>query len=40
MIEAILLTLQIMLWLGIAFGILAIVNIVTNTLINIWSGEF
>lgn len=39
MVEAILKTLQIMGWLGIALGILAIVNIVTGTLINIWSGK-
>ena len=26
-------------WLGIALAILAIVNIVTGTLINIWSGK-
>ena len=38
MVEAILKTLQIMGWLGIALAILAIVNIVTGTLINIWSG--
>ena len=39
MVEAILKTLQIMGWLGIALAILAIVNIVTGTLINIWSGK-
>ena len=39
MVEAILKTLQIMGWLGIALGILAIVNIVTGTLTNIWSGK-
>ena len=26
-------------WLGIALAILAIVNIVTGTLINVWSGK-
>ena len=39
MVEAILKTLEIMGWLGIALGILAIVNIVTGTLTNIWSGK-
>lgn len=39
MVEAILKTLQIMGWLGIALTILAIVNIVTGTLTNIWSGK-
>lgn len=39
MVEAILKTLQIMGWLGIALGILAIVNIVAGTLTNIWSGK-
>ena len=39
MVEAILKTLQIMGWLGITLVILAIVNIVTGTLINIWSGK-
>ena len=39
MVEAILKTLQRMGWLGIALGIRAIVNIVTGTLINIWSGK-
>ena len=39
MVEAILKTLQIMGWLGIALAILAIVNIVAGTLINIWSGK-
>ena len=39
MVEAILKTFQIMGWLGIALAILAIVNIVTGTLINIWSGK-
>ena len=40
MIEAILATLQIMGWLGIAFVILSIVNIITGTLTNIWlNGE-
>ena len=39
MVEAILKTLQIMGWLGIALAILAIVNIVTGTLINVWSGK-
>lgn len=39
MIEAILNTLRIMGWLGIALAILAIVNISTGTLTNIWSGK-
>lgn len=39
MVEAILKTLQIMGWLGIVLIILATVNIVTGTLINIWSGK-
>lgn len=39
MIEAILKTLDIMGWLGVILGILAIVNIVTGTLINTWSGK-
>ena len=39
MVEAILKTLQIMGWLGITLIILATVNIVTGTLINIWSGK-
>ena len=39
MVEAIIKTLQIMGWLGIALCILAIVNIVTGTLTNIWSGK-
>lgn len=39
MLEAILNTLMIMGWLGIALGILAIVNIITGTLTNIWSGQ-
>lgn len=39
MIEAILNTLNIMGWLGIALAILAFVNIVTGTLVNIWSGN-
>ena len=39
MVEAILKTLHIMGWLGITLGILAIVNIVTGTLTNIWSGK-
>ena len=37
MLQAIIQTLQIMGWLGIALGILSIVNILTGTLINIWS---
>lgn len=36
MIEAILSTLHIMGWLGIILGILAVVNIVTGTLVNVW----
>lgn len=39
MLEAIILTLKIMGWLGIILGILVCVNIVTNTIVNIWSGE-
>ncbi len=39
MIEAILNTLKIMGWLGIALAVLAIVNITTGTLTNIWSGK-
>ena len=39
MIEAILNTLTIMGWLGITLGILAIVNIITGTLINIWENN-
>jgi len=37
--EAILNTLIIMGWLGITLGILAIVNIVTGTLVNIWKNN-
>lgn len=39
MLEAIMLTLKIMGWLGIVLGILVGVNIVTGTIINIWSGK-
>lgn len=39
MIEAILKTLEIMGWLGIILMILAVTNIVTSTLSNVWSGE-
>lgn len=39
MIEAILNTLEIMGWLGIALGVLALVNITTGTLSNIWSNK-
>lgn len=39
MIEAILTTLEIMFWLGLALGILAIVNIATGTIVNIWSKQ-
>ena len=39
MVEAILSTLTIMGWLGITLGILAIVNITTGTLINIWENN-
>lgn len=39
MIEAILSTLTIMGWLGIVLGILAIVNIITKTLVNIWKNN-
>jgi len=37
--EAILNTLTIMGWLGIVLGILAIVNITTQTLVNIWNNK-
>lgn len=37
--EAIMETLRIMSWLGIALGILAVVNISTGTLTNVWSGK-
>lgn len=37
--DAILNTLIIMGWLGITLGILAIVNIVTGTLVNIWKNK-
>ena len=36
MLEAILKTLEMMGWLGIVLAILAFVNILTNTLINVW----
>ena len=39
MLEAILQTLKIMGWLGLALGILAIVNILTGILTNVWSGK-
>lgn len=39
MIEAILSTLTIMGWLGIILGILAIVNIITQTLVNTWNSK-
>lgn len=39
MYEAILSTLTIMGWLGITLAILAIVNIVTGTLVNIWKNK-
>lgn len=39
MIEVILNTLTIMGWLGIVLGILAIVNITTQTLVNIWNNK-
>lgn len=39
MLQAIIQTLRIMGWLGIILTILAIVNIITNTLVNIWSGK-
>lgn len=39
MLQAILTTLRIMGWLGIALGILAIVNIVTGTMVNIWQNN-
>lgn len=39
MLEAILSTLRIMGWLGVVLGILAIVNISTSTIYNIWSSK-
>lgn len=39
MLEAILLTLKTMGWLGIILGILVCVNVVTCTLDNVWSGK-
>ena len=39
MVQMILNTLTIMGWLGITLGILAIVNIITGTLINIWKNN-
>lgn len=39
MVEAILSTLTIMGWLGIVLSILAIVNIITKTLVNIWENN-
>ena len=39
MVQMILNTLQIMGWLGIVLGILAIVNIITKTLVNIWKNN-
>lgn len=39
MLEAILSTLSIMGWLGIILGILVIVNIICNTVVNVTSGE-
>lgn len=39
MLEAIMITLKIMGWLGIVLGILVGVNIVTGTIVNIWSGK-
>lgn len=39
MLEAIMLTLKIMGWLGIVLGILVGVNIITGTIVNIWSGK-
>lgn len=39
MTEAIINTLIIMGWLGIVLGILAIINIVTKTLINVWNNK-
>ena len=39
MIEAILNTLSIMGWLGVVLGILAIVNILTGTLVNMWQNN-
>ena len=39
MIQMILNTLTIMGWLGVTLGILAIVNIITGTLINIWKNN-
>lgn len=37
MIEAIISTLAIVGWLGIILGILALVNIITGTLVNVWT---
>ena len=39
MVQMILNTLTIMGWLGVTLGILAIVNIITGTLINIWKNN-
>lgn len=39
MTEAIINTLIIMGWLGVVLGILAIINIVTKTLINVWNNK-
>lgn len=39
MIEIILKTLNIMMWLGISLSILAIVNILTGLLVNTWTGK-
>lgn len=38
MLEAVILTLKIMGWLGIILGILVLVNITTSTIYNVWSG--
>lgn len=39
MVEAILTTLRIMFWLGIALGVLAVVNISTGTVNNMWAKQ-
>lgn len=39
MLEALVLTLEIMGWLGIVLGILVLINIITATILNVWSGE-
>jgi hypothetical protein len=39
MLDAIIKTLEVMGWLGVVLGILAITNILTKTLANVWSKE-